>query len=153
MKKHIAGTGLLVLIILAGCTGTGEAPVDGGGGADVPHGSVTVNVTDAGFVPATVTVRNGTTVTWVNQRSRPTWPASVIHPTHTRYPGGDYDAAGSYRGSQGCSGPGEQKGHAFDACQGIAPGETWSFTFRHTGTWRYHDHLRPSVTGIVKVVE
>lgn len=155
MQRHIHWAVLIVgLVLLTGCTGTGgttDGTSDNGG--TVLSGTVSVNVTDAGFEPASITVEQGATVTWVNQRDRATWPASDIHPSHTQYPGGDYDASGSYQGSQGCSGAGEQKGDAFDACQEIQPGETFSFTFMETGTFGYHDHLRPGTTGTVRVVE
>jgi plastocyanin len=33
----------------------------------------------------------------------------------------------------------------------LAPGKTYTFTFRHGGTFRYHDGLHPSLTGRVNV--
>lgn len=150
---------ITALVLLTGCTSTGGAPTDSDGGGDADSGdtplsgTVTVAVTDTGFDPATITIEQGTTVTWVNQGDRSVWPASNVHPVHTRYPGGDYDAPGSYGGSQACSGENEPKGDAFDACHEVAPGESWSFTFNETGTFGYHDHLRPSATGTVRVVE
>jgi plastocyanin len=54
------------------------------------------------------------------------WVASDPHPIHTDY-------------------------SAFDAKQGIAPGDTYSFTFTKTGNWGFHNHLNPSATGTITV--
>lgn len=143
----------LVLIILAvtvsGCLDAPEDPE----ATEPQSGEVVIEITDAGFDPETVTVTEGTTVTWETTRSQPGWPASDNHPTHTQYPTGYYDQSGSHGGSQACTGEGEQKGDAFDACERLEQGETYSFTFNEAGTWGYHDHLRSSNTGTVNVVE
>lgn len=94
----------------------------------------TVTYSNSGYSPSTITVQQGQTVTWKNESSFPMWTASGIHPTHSIYP-----TIG------GCI------GSTFDACQGIASGETWSFRFDHVGTWRYHNHSNSSHTGIIIV--
>lgn len=115
----------------------GESPVvnfsqEVSGGTDAPTGEsstqqeVTVSVTDAGFVPASVTVKAGTTVVFVNNGQGLHWPASDIHPTHELLKG-------------------------FDALHGLVTGETYSFTFQQKGSWGYHDHPNPSVKGTVVV--
>lgn len=110
-------------------------------GADVPlRIVVTVNVTDKGYAPQNVSVKRGTQVNFVNKSSNPVQTASALHPTHTAYPGTDIKKC-----SQGQTAP------MFDACRGIPTGETWSFVFEQPGTWRYHDHLKPSVYGSVTV--
>lgn len=86
------------------------------------------------FSPASITINKGDTVTFINDGNRPTWPASDAHPTH-----GNYPEAG------GCI------GSAFDACEGIQPGGTYQFTFNKTGTWTYHDHMKPSAGGSIIV--
>ena len=86
----------------------------------------TVTITDAGFSPSTITVKPGTTVTFVNDGQGPHWPASNPHPTHTDLPG-------------------------FDAKHALATGETYSFVFQKIGQWGYHDHLNPSTMGVVIV--
>lgn len=86
----------------------------------------TVSITDAGFSPATLTVKAGTTVTFVNNGTGPHWPASDPHPIHT-------DLSG------------------FDAKRGLNPGETYSFTFTTVGTHGMHDHLHPSAKGSIIV--
>ena len=86
----------------------------------------TVSMTDTGFLPASITVPVGTTVLFVNNGQAPHWPASDPHPEHSDLP-------------------------AFDAKQPLQTGEEYSYTFSEAGTWKYHDHLMPSVTGVVVV--
>ena len=87
---------------------------------------VIVRATDSGYEPSSITVKEGTTVTFENESSRPVQTASDVHPIHQMLPG-------------------------FDALRGFAPGESYSFTFQSAGTWRYHNHLQPQQTGIVIV--
>lgn len=88
--------------------------------------SVEISIEDTGFNPRTVTVAAGTTVTFVNNGQALHWPASAVHPTHQQLPG-------------------------FDAMRGLATGESYSFVFSQSGTWTFHDHLQPTVTGSVVV--
>ncbi|MBI4119517.1 MAG: cupredoxin domain-containing protein [Parcubacteria group bacterium] len=90
--------------------------------------------TASGFSPAALTVKAGETVVFKNESSNPMWAASGVHPTHTLYPT-----------TGGCI------GSTFDACKGIAPGDSWSFTFDVKGTWPYHDHLNAQKTGKIVV--
>lgn len=94
-------------------------------GAQETEGAV-ISMTDTGFSPATVTVPAGTAVTFVNNGQGSHWPASDVHPTHEMLPG-------------------------FDSRRALTTGEQYSFTFAERGTWRFHDHLRPSSTGAVTV--
>jgi plastocyanin len=100
--------------------------------------SYEVLITSSGFIPSTLTIKVGDTVTFVNKDSKPHWPASDFHPTHRLYPGSGIEKCGS----------GEE---IFDACKGLSPGETFSFTFKYRGTWTYHDHLYPYLTGTIIV--
>ena len=93
-----------------------------------------VRITADGFSPSTLTIKVGDTVTWINEDSKQHWIASDPHPIHTGYPE-----------KGGCI------GSTFDSCRGLNPGESWSFTFRYSGTWGYHDHLRPYLTGKIIV--
>jgi len=86
----------------------------------------TVTYTDSGFSPASVTIKQGGTVTFVNQSSRDMWVASNPHPIHTDYPGFDEKAA-------------------------VPNGGSWSFTFDRIGSWGYHNHKNPSNMGVVVV--
>jgi hypothetical protein len=40
----------------------------------------------------------------------------------------------------------------FDPGEGVAPRQSWSFTFAHAGVWDFHDHLTPRFVGRVLVV-
>jgi plastocyanin len=94
------------------------------------------------FEPANLTIQKGTKVIFKNEDSTERWPASAMHPTHTRYPGSGIDKCGTA----------EEK-NIFDACRGMAPGKEYSFTFNEVGDWSYHDHLNPSIFGKIIVVE
>jgi plastocyanin len=87
-----------------------------------------ISATDAGYTPATLTIKKGDTVKFTNNGTKLNWPASAPHPTHTDYP-------------------------EFDPKKGIAVGSSWSFTFTKTGTWRFHDHLNPTHFGSITVTE
>ncbi|MEM0476572.1 MAG: cupredoxin domain-containing protein [Candidatus Aenigmatarchaeota archaeon] len=93
-----------------------------------------VEIYSNGFVPQTLRIKVGDTVTFVNKDSSPHWPASDPHPTHTDYPE-----------KGGCI------SSAFDTCRGLRQGESWNFTFKYKGTWNYHDHLNPSLRGTIIV--
>lgn len=96
--------------------------------------------TNSGYSPNTLKVKVGETVTFINQSSQAMWPASDLHPTHRIYSGTSLQ--------DHCP---DTTGTAFDACTGIQPGKSWSFTFNKKGTWKYHDHLNPSHTGTIIV--
>lgn len=112
-----------------------------------------IHITDDGFSPKEVTIKKGETITWKNDGTKASWPASAMHPTHTVYPEADYEAEGSYMGSKACVSEGEAKDGAFDPCKGIEPGQEWSFTFNQTGSWGFHDHLNARHTGKITVTE
>ena len=99
---------------------------------DIPAN--TILYTDDGFMPATLTVKAGAKVTFLNESSFQVWPASNNHPTHRLYPT-----------TGGCV------GSTFDACKGVKPDGFWSFVFSIPGAWKYHDHLSPARTGSVVV--
>ncbi|MCX6788167.1 MAG: hypothetical protein NT108_03335 [Candidatus Kaiserbacteria bacterium] len=90
-----------------------------------------------GFSPATITIKKGDTVTFLNQGGDEMWVASGPHPTHEGYSGTTK--------SQHCP---DTAGVAFDQC---SVGTTYSFTFQKTGTWGYHNHGNASDKGIVIV--
>src|SRR3972149_1953321 len=88
---------------------------------DETGGSVTGNVieiTSSGFSPKELSISVGETVTWMNRDTEEHWPASAMHPTHTVYPGSDIKKCGT-----------SEEGKIFDACKGLAPGESYRFTF------------------------
>lgn len=99
---------------------------------------MTVDYDGSSFSPSSITVSVGETVTFVNNSGSGMWVASAVHPTHAAYGGTSLN--------EHCD-----DGSSFDACQEIAPGESWSFTFDKSGEWQYHDHLNASNTGTVVV--
>ncbi len=84
-----------------------------------------VSITSTGFSPKTITVKAGDSVTWTNNDSANHNVNSDPHPTHTLYP--------------------------FLNLGTIKPGDKKSATFEKAGTYTYHDHLNPSLTGTVTV--
>lgn len=87
-----------------------------------------VDLTSKGFVPKTLVIRQGEKVIFKNSSDEPFWPASDSHPTHTIYP-------------------------EFDAKNPVVPPENYEFVFDKSGSWRYHDHLAHTYTGVINVVE
>src|SRR3989344_2395368 len=79
-------------------------------------------------------VSERTTETFIIMDEGTYWPASASHPSHTVYPT-----------TGGCI------GSTFDACKGLAQGESFDFTFNEAGEWKYHDHLNPGRTGTIIV--
>lgn len=85
-----------------------------------------VRMLPGGFEPSKFEVTQGDTVTFINEDSGPRWPASDIHPTHQIY-------------------------SEFDAKEPLAPGASWSFKADRSGLWKFHDHVRPELTGEIRV--
>ena len=140
MKRGLIIISFLVLsIFLIGCnTSIPEVTGENAGNDEELAAGNTVTITAEGFSPKTLTVKAGTAVTFVNEDANEHWPASARHPTHTMYPGSSIEKCGT--------------GEAiFDACKGLAQGESFSFTFNEKGSWRYHDHLGVSLTGTIVV--
>lgn len=86
---------------------------------------VEVAYTENGFDPQELTVEVGTKVTWMNAGGASLQIASAPHPIHTNYPKLNQQA--------------------------VAGGESVSFVFNDTGTFKYHNHLNASHTGSVTV--
>lgn len=91
----------------------------------VVPGAAAVSITAAGFSPASITVRVGEQVTFINADSRTHQVASNPHPIHTAYP----------------------------PLNGLvmAPGSSFVAVFTKAGTFAYHDHPNPGTTGTVVV--
>jgi len=83
----------------------------------------TVVINNFAFSPQQITVRTGTTVTWINQDS-------VTH-----QPVAD---------SAALIGMGSAP---------LNTGDSYSYTFTQTGTWNYHCNIHPEMTGTVVVTE
>ena len=85
-----------------------------------------IDITKDGFYPASFTIRKGDYVQFVNKDTAKHWPASDPHPKHNDLPG-------------------------FDAKAGLALNEKFTYQFNTSGEWKYHDHLNPSVKGVMIV--
>ena len=84
-----------------------------------------VTLTSSGFTPQSITVKAGTKVAWTNNSGTTATIDSAVHPTHLAYPPLNL---GSF-----------------------ASGETLSLAFDQPGTYKYHNHLDASQTGVVVV--
>ncbi len=94
--------------------------------SDVVSSKNTITYKDGVYSPSSITIHQGEILVFLNKSGKAMWPASNIHPTHDIYP-------------------------AFDPRRPLATDEQWSFVFDKKGIWQYHDHLFPSVRGIVIV--
>lgn len=85
----------------------------------------TIILTADGFSPKTLTIAAGTKVIWTNQSGADAAVNSSPHPIHTDYPPLNL---GSF-----------------------SNGGTVSLTFDQPGTYKYHNHLKPSQFGTIVV--
>ena len=85
-----------------------------------------VKITDDGFLPATITVKAGTVLTWQNVDGQPHRVVSGPYPAHTDLPG-------------------------LDSVQNMSTGQYYQFTAAHTGTFTYYDAAHPSSAGQIVV--
>ena len=81
---------------------------------------------EPGYQPSELTINRGDTVRFINRSGTHHWPASDLHPTHGIYPD-------------------------FDSRRAIADGEVWEFSFDKKGEWKFHDHLRANLRGVITV--
>jgi plastocyanin len=110
-----------------GGSSSGGTPATGGGTTTNTAKTYTITYSNNCYSPADLTIKFGDTIKFVNSTSNKNmWPASDDHPSHTIYP-------------------------EFDPERDIAPGSSWSFMFGKTGTWDYHDHVKPSCGGTITV--
>lgn len=85
-----------------------------------------VSITDKGFVPATLTIKAGTTVEWVSTDSKTTHVvAANPYPSHSDLP----ELVSPQLGN----------------------GATYRFTFKEVGTYKYHDDLKPTTNAVIVV--
>lgn len=85
-----------------------------------------VTITSSGFMPQTITVKAGESVTWVNGDNVSHQVNSAVHPTHQVYP-------------------------PLNTVGELKAGESKSLMFPDVGSFKYHDHLNPSLIGTVVV--
>lgn len=94
-------------------------------GSAIPAEKNMVKITADGFAPQSITIKIGESITWTNTDTVDHTVNSTPHPAHTAYPPLNLDA--------------------------IKPDASKSLTFPTAGTYKYHDHLNPSLTGSVTV--
>lgn len=85
-----------------------------------------VTISSSGFTPQNITIKAGESVTWVNDDSDSHQVNSAVHPTHQLYP-------------------------PLNTVGLLTAGDKKSLSFPDAGTYKYHDHLNPSLTGSVTV--
>lgn len=89
--------------------------------------ATTITLTENGFEPKEISIKQGETVRFVSQISdREYWPASDSHPTHNLL-------------------------SSFDPERALQSGEAWEFTFDTLGSWEFHDHLYSTFKGTITV--
>ncbi|MGH7174844.1 MAG: cupredoxin domain-containing protein [Minisyncoccia bacterium] len=149
MTGRIIAVLVVIVVVVAGAwyflagPGTSTANASPGTPSSTSTPAVTVDYTDQGFSPGSVTVNQGDTVEWVNDSSENLWVAVGPHPLHDGYDGttlAEHCAVG-YQGPT-----------PFDECAMLASGHSWAFTFDRVGTWTYHNHADDAMTGTVTVL-
>lgn len=83
----------------------------------IPAGKV--NITNTGFVPETITIKVGQTITFVNKSAQPHHIAAAPFPSHNSLP--EFDS-------------GEDS---------LNTNDSYTFTFEKAGTFNYQDDLNP----------
>ena len=86
----------------------------------------TVLYKDGFFMPANMSIKAGTTISFINESDEELWVAANPHPAHTSLPG-------------------------FDAKRGYKKGEVYKYTFNKKGSFGYHNHLNPQSRGTLTV--
>lgn len=88
----------------------------------------TVQITASGFVPETIKIKQGESVTWVNTDTAPHQIAADPLPSHSKLPSLVTD-------------------------QSLNQNESFTFTFDKKGTYTYHDPLNPDALKATVIVE
>lgn len=92
-----------------------------------PQGEILeIILTENGFLPNEITIKNGDKIKFSTNTNKPFWPASDLHPTHGIYP-------------------------EFDPLKPIDPDKSWTFQFLKSGRWKFHDHLSSEFRGSITV--
>lgn len=90
--------------------------------------TATVEITAEGFIPETVKIKKGETITWINKDTQPHQTASDPHPTNDGL-------------------------EELNSEEPLAEGESYTATFEEAGTFTYHDELNPTGIKATVVVE
>lgn len=121
----IGGGGYLVLHKSPAKSPTSNTQSQSSSSATNQSSPNTITFDGSMFSPAVLTVKAGSTVTVKNNSSQDMQFDSDPHPVHTD----DTDLNAGM----------------------VAPGKSVTFTVTKTGTYGYHDHLDPSITGKITV--
>jgi plastocyanin len=89
------------------------------------EGAQIITLSPDGFTPATLTVKVGTRVRWVNKSGELGDVDSDPHPVHTSYPPMNFGT--------------------------FSDGSSVELVFDKAGTYHYHNHLNPSQRGTIVV--
>lgn len=84
-----------------------------------------VTITPEGFLPATLIVNKNTTVVFTNNDDKPRQLQANPHPTGDSLPNFKSEVLGN--------------------------NQTYSYTFKQSGIFRFHDHLDPTINGSIEV--
>lgn len=138
MNNKIVVIGILVLLVVGGVLlyttkPTEEKPTVTSSPTAMPSPSTEpapqeitiIEVTDTGYKPQTLNASVGVRINWVNKSSKKVTVHSADHPTHLVHP---------------LLNKGE-----------FAPGEAVQVVFDKAGTYKYHNHYDPDMTGTVIV--
>jgi len=115
---------LVTVIAICGCTSSGPSPQPTATQTQAP-GTATVAIQNFAFIPASITVPRGTTVTWMNQD-----PA-------------DHQIASDAQG-------GNAEGALFMS-DSLPKSAIYSHTFDTPGTYTYHCSIHPSMKATIIV--
>lgn len=102
---------------------------------------VTITYDGTSFSPASVTIKQGQSVTFVNKSSSSMWVASDPHPIHNGYDGTTRD--------EHCA-PGYTGPAPFDEC---STATSYTYTFTKVGSWGYHNHANHAAAGTITVTQ
>lgn len=125
--------GLVVVVLITGVvillTGIGRkaAPTPVRTPKPTASPTATIFIMDDGFAQPELEIKVNTPVTWFNMASATVAVNSAVHPTHQLYPPLNL-------------GP-------------VKPGTVKTVVFDKAGTYKYHNHLKPTQTGTITVVE
>jgi plastocyanin len=86
-----------------------------GSDVDAEEPTASVKITDEGFVPATIKIKKGQDIAWVNNRES----AHQVFADQSSAPG-------------------------LDSAEPLTEGDSYIYTFEKTGTFNYYDPLDPS---------
>lgn len=140
-RKLVAGgiIGIFVILILfiAFILISARGNISGSGGitdesneivsaCSMTSGEATMIMKEEGYEPKDLEIKLCSRVVFKNSSQESMWPASNIHPTHGIYP-------------------------EFDPQEPVKAGGEWSFIFDREGRWKYHDHLKPLISGTITV--